>query len=748
MNKITKYFIFSILIIQISNILHTEEIKWMNGGAYSKYVTDANLSPDNKYFAYFSGNFVKVYNMTTERVECNFVWKYYGTDDDKLSFTDNGNIIKLGLKNVELWDLKEAKFLKEFSIKRNNSDFIYSRIIKPVYKDIIILSGYWSEDVNKANYVVVWDINKDIMLKSINMTDSTFFINNIIVSNDGSLLYVDYSYQGENNEYKSPQIWNILDSSVTLDMSFSLNNPHFSFDNKFIVGGHSTFDGNFINTIDVETNEIKSKYKCNNIEIPNYIFSLSREANKAAIVNNENTDIIDIVDIMTGNVEKQVNSDYYNTDQIYFYNNDKELILSILYEHFFANRVNISNSQSVKSISVGQGDVIDIKFSKDGKYLAAFYQYAMLAIFETESGKLINYLYDPYQSYLKGVIEMSDDNTFVSMCVNQGAGFLIFNYIDGDYWNPSSSDGSFTNHASFSVSSKLLASGSMSGEIQLWDLSTKSLFKSYNTGQPVYLLLFNEDLQSILAFTSSDDDRIEILSWDYYNNSIESIKKFSSIYYLTQDISISPNRRFIAFNSFVYDILENQSIAYQNLFWVENVSVTNDGNYVAVTKSESSEKSSVQLYDLRKSEVIKTFDIYDEIKCSDEFKSMDLGFKSVALSPNNKFLAAGFEDGTIVLWDLDSLINDVTPKSNDNFDITIYPNPVNDKIMITTSETLNDCEISLMNILGETVAVYSCSELNQQKPVMINTEILTSGLYFLKIQNCNKIMTEKIIIYR
>ncbi|MFH1050735.1 MAG: LamG-like jellyroll fold domain-containing protein [bacterium] len=94
------------------------------------------------------------------------------------------------------------------------------------------------------------------------------------------------------------------------------------------------------------------------------------------------------------------------------------------------------------------------------------------------------------------------------------------------------------------------------------------------------------------------------------------------------------------------------------------------------------------------------------------------------------------------------LMNTNDIESSFGRELKIYPNPVNDKIIITTNETLNNCEISLLNILGETVTVYTCEELNQKNPFIINTENFTSGLYFLKMQNGNKILTEKIIIYR
>ncbi len=120
---------------------------------------------------------------------------------------------------------------------------------------------------------------------------------------------------------------------------------------------------------------------------------------------------------------------------------------------------------------------------------------------------------------------------------------------------------------------------------------------------------------------------------------------------------------------------------------------------------------------------------------------------------NSEFFTGKLDDVRIYNKALSSeeilqLMNTNGIESSFDRDLIIYPNPVNDKIIIATNVPIINAEISLMNILGETVSVYVCKELNQQKPFMINTENLSNGLYFIGIKNNDNLMFERVIIYR
>lgn len=94
-----------------------------------------------------------------------------------------------------------------------------------------------------------------------------------------------------------------------------------------------------------------------------------------------------------------------------------------------------------------------------------------------------------------------------------------------------------------------------------------------------------------------------------------------------------------------------------------------------------------------------------------------------------------------VYFDNISLVKKVTASVNDVFSskLSIYPNPVNDFVQISTNEKITSAEI--YNLLGKKV-LFS-TKLNNNK---IDVSNLAKGVYLLKIMNHNLVATRKIII--
>jgi hypothetical protein len=72
-------------------------------------------------------------------------------------------------------------------------------------------------------------------------------------------------------------------------------------------------------------------------------------------------------------------------------------------------------------------------------------------------------------------------------------------------------------------------------------------------------------------------------------------------------------------------------------------------------------------------------------------------------------------------------------------DFTLYPNPANDKLFISCKEKLQSVEI--MNIAGVVVKIQKCNASKAE----INISDLPSGMYFIRLQTKNKLITNKII---
>jgi hypothetical protein len=79
-----------------------------------------------------------------------------------------------------------------------------------------------------------------------------------------------------------------------------------------------------------------------------------------------------------------------------------------------------------------------------------------------------------------------------------------------------------------------------------------------------------------------------------------------------------------------------------------------------------------------------------------------------------------------------------------NEEISIYPNPIGENEFLEINLTENtDVNISIYNLLGKVVLTKST---NNSKSVIIDLENLNSGIYLLKINVDNKIITKKIVV--
>ncbi len=74
--------------------------------------------------------------------------------------------------------------------------------------------------------------------------------------------------------------------------------------------------------------------------------------------------------------------------------------------------------------------------------------------------------------------------------------------------------------------------------------------------------------------------------------------------------------------------------------------------------------------------------------------------------------------------------------------IRVYPNPFEDQLIIELSENVKRIEVSGMN----GIVIYQ-EELTSSNPVLIDTNTFPSGVFFVRIQFPNEILTKKLIKY-
>lgn len=78
--------------------------------------------------------------------------------------------------------------------------------------------------------------------------------------------------------------------------------------------------------------------------------------------------------------------------------------------------------------------------------------------------------------------------------------------------------------------------------------------------------------------------------------------------------------------------------------------------------------------------------------------------------------------------------------------VNLYPNPVKDELNVELLEGIGNCVIEINNVHGET-AILKNININQKSKILIPTNKLTSGLYFVKISSSIGIVNRKIVKY-
>jgi PKD repeat protein len=99
--------------------------------------------------------------------------------------------------------------------------------------------------------------------------------------------------------------------------------------------------------------------------------------------------------------------------------------------------------------------------------------------------------------------------------------------------------------------------------------------------------------------------------------------------------------------------------------------------------------------------------------------------------------------------DTDTFAQIISPVGIDEYNseqVSIYPNPVTDELVVRSSEFGDKSEIRIYNVLGKSVYLQRLTS-NVQR-VTISIADLCSGIYFLKINSGNFTVVRKLIVQK
>ncbi|MBO5847605.1 MAG: M4 family metallopeptidase [Bacteroidales bacterium] len=124
-------------------------------------------------------------------------------------------------------------------------------------------------------------------------------------------------------------------------------------------------------------------------------------------------------------------------------------------------------------------------------------------------------------------------------------------------------------------------------------------------------------------------------------------------------------------------------------------------------------------------------------KCSEERNAVIRAWKSVGISSNSLPYCANFEDSSSSSQRLAICENEIGE------DVSIYPNPANDHIIIDLPDNLSNGNIILFNHLG----IVEYETRIDSNSTIIETHNLNNGIHYLKIISDNKIIKiQKVVI--
>src|SRR5215510_825851 len=230
----------------------------------------------------------------------------------------------------------------------------------------------------------------------------------------------------------------------------------------------------------------------------------------------------------------------------------------------------------------------------------------------------------------------------------------------------------------FSPDGKTLASTHNDSTIQLWDLKTGRLIRSFvgHTGH-VPAIVFSPDGKTIAA--GSHDQTVKL--WDVSSGRL--IRSFEGHKSFVHSVAFSPDGKTIASGSYdhtlkLWDVSSGRNRALEgHTEWVQSVAFSPDGKMLA---SGSTDKT-VKLWEVSSGSLINSFgnhdsSLYGSVAFSPDEKTLalasysstielwdasagqrirslkdhDESVNSVAFSPDGKTLASGSHDGTIKIW--------------------------------------------------------------------------------------------------
>ncbi|MGA2298296.1 MAG: T9SS type A sorting domain-containing protein [FCB group bacterium] len=700
-------------------------------------INDVSISPDGKNMAVAGGSGrIHIWDIDKSEIVKTF-YKKIGYIV-KVVYSRDGSMIACASKDeIVIFDTKTGNIVKDYHNFDSLTFYINDFTFSPDGNKII-LGGY--------NHVLIFDLQKETIIKNVTLSDDED-VNNVSFSPDGKILAISSEYTTDNFEQKNYIIlydagnYDSLRSFV--DDVWSLSYVSFSPDSKYITvisGGNGIKlwdvqtgsrtkiiaenvmfyqnqcipnfnpDGSLIATSygiwDINKDSIKMDFKDFNWDIWTVGFS-----NDGKLVYTQSCDQkIRFWDLNTGNVIKTLPGYNKFVASIDYSPGGKNLVSG---GTFSLDVWDINKKITHKNLIEQHFNLINsVAYSSEGSMMASAHWDGSIILWNTnnwDSIKTINKSAYPGGHYDYQSIAFSNDGSLLAGTGGFDSTIYIWEINSGNLIRTIKYNNYFTRVA-FVPNYNYLSECS-DGTIKIWDTKTGNLIKIYS-----------DSLSQIRSFAfSPTGDTIVYFSYkEFYSKHPDSLGNFKTISIL--------NLLDLNTGNLINELCDTSYIDSGGDLFV----FSKDGNKVACGESSSfGNNDFISLWDIKLGKRIKIFD------------DINYGLKTIAFSPDSRYLASGAQDGTIIIRDLSKIVDVDEPNENldDINNIFLYPNPSSGKFNIKlASPDYGKFRIMIYDILGNNIYVNEFDKLGNEASFNIDLKGSGTGTYFYKLISPNAVV--------
>ena len=727
-----------ILFVSIAVTFANDDVVWIkSGGRYGSTASNYKIAGNNKYFIFEENNATNYIDIKT------------------------GNLVKTYTNSISDDDYFDNRIFE---------DFIDDSILVQVYRDTINYLNFYTNEIKKqiihnGDYIGFGEFGfadyyeeKSFYSEKYNALITTsnsksigiwYFDTGVIEEYEGRSKIMGLNYLEKTSEIIFSDdvkiyVYDIEQKKITRECMVTEGCPNKAAYNIVLSPDESLFafqtydyyNGSYLYIYNSKTLERINVFEC-------------RWFSCQASISFDNKDIafpdkngnIKILDIETG----EIKFDYDPIDilsQVFFYNNDKSLIAVNQYTGVTL-MFDIETEEQVKTLVVNDDETDILKLSDNGEYLVAYgYGYGRMKIINSETGNL-EQLWVLSGAFGDNEFFQVDFHDDLILCCNQSKRIYLIDRFEGilgrydmdeEIWD-----------VAFAPDGNTFLSGSVDGKIRIHNTLNGIVINELNEQDGLTIShLSHSDDPSIVYVISLDQNADSYGKYHHCkfstNQLIFQYQGFEKIYYRwSRDII---NNRYFKTLGKIFDLKQQKYILDMDLeYSVVNLDISKNNKYVAFGNPSHQffEREYFDLFNFETNKLAYRYYIPDYWTrvIEKNFRGRFGIPSSVAISPDNKYIYTGLNNGTIMKLKLkDTLGTDIAEEYNREGGLLAYPNPLTDRIIIENrADNKIITGLCLADIFGNEIVSKSANELySSDNKIEINSLNLPAGTYFLIVR--------------